>query len=106
MDLDGVMDLIKAEASLWMPRHQRRMALLKVRKTGTQDDFLQQLERMMAVTEWEIISTDEMQIHLFSEERDGTMSRAAMEILASNNSTVAALWTTNSRLWNRKQYLL
>ena len=41
MDLDGVMDLIKAEASLWMPRHQRRMALLKVRKTGTQDDFFQ-----------------------------------------------------------------
>ena len=85
--------MIKAETSIQMPIHQRRMQLLKVRKTGAHGDLLQQLKRMMAVTEWKSVTTDKMLIHRFSKQSDGTMSREAREILASPNPTVAALRT-------------
>ena len=68
MDLAGVMKLIKAEASRKLPLHSRRMQLLKVRKTGTHSDFLQQLKRMTAVLEWDIMTVDDVLIHLFSEQ--------------------------------------
>ena len=35
LTLEGVVKLIKQEAALRMPKHQRRMALLNTKKTGT-----------------------------------------------------------------------
>ena len=73
LDLDGMVKLIKAEASLRMPKHQRRMALLRIRKTGSHGDFLKLLKRMMVDTEWETMTVDEMLIHLFSEQSDAKL---------------------------------
>ena len=58
--------LIKQEAALRILKHQRRMALL---------------------TKWESMTAEERVIHLFSQQSDATMSKAAMEILASPNPT-------------------
>ena len=48
----------------------KKNAAVKVRKTGTHGDFLHLLERMMAVTEWESMSTDEKFIYIFSKQSD------------------------------------
>ena len=61
--------------------HACRMQLLKVRKTSTHSDFLQQLEKMMEVSEWSSISQYKFLCPFFAEQADSTMSRAAMEIL-------------------------
>ena len=62
LTLHGVVNLIKQEAVMRMPE-----------------------------TEWETTMEEEMVIHLFSEQSDSTMSKAAMEIRASTNPTVATL---------------
>ena len=89
MDLDEVVRVIKAENSLRKSKHQRKMALLKARRTGSHGDLLMLLERMMAVAEWETMSAEEMLTHLFSEQSDPTMSKAVMEVLATPTPTVA-----------------
>ena len=48
------------------------MQLLKVRKMGKHGDYLQQLERMMTVSKWEIMTVDEIFIHPSSEQSDAT----------------------------------
>ena len=42
---------------------------------------------MALLTKWESMTAEERVIHLFSQQSDATMSKAAMEILASPNPT-------------------
>ena len=65
MTLKEVMELIKTEANLTNPLHLRSMQLLKVRKTSTHSDFLQQLEKMMEVVGMELYFTIQVSVSLF-----------------------------------------
>ena len=110
--LEDIMTLIKLEAETRDPLHGRRMALLKLalgKKTGKHSDHLMRLERHMEVIEWENMSKDQFLIHLFAESCScNVMSKLSMEILSSDNPTVAdlrkkisetenSLWYSNSQ---------
>ena len=83
MKLEDVQELIGSEAELRMLVHQRRIALLKTKKYETHRDFLCLLEKIM--TKEQII------IHLFAEQSNATMSKAAIEILSSGSPSVATV---------------
>ena len=91
MSLEKIIGLIRTKASMRNPLHTWSMQLLKMRKTSTNSDFLQQLEQMMDVSEWSTMTGDKFLIHLFSEQLDPRMSTAAMENLAGPDPSVATL---------------
>ena len=110
--LEDIMILIKLEAETRDPLHGRRMALLKLalgKKQGKHSDHLMRLEKHMEVIEWENLSKDQFLIHLFAESCScNVMSKLSMEVLSSNNPTVAdlrkkisetenSLWYSNSQ---------
>ena len=88
MILVGVVDFILEEGILRSPKHQRRMKLLKARKTGTHLDFLMSLESFISVEIWETMLPDEFAIHLCTEFADTEMAEIDLEILSSKHSTV------------------
>ena len=104
MDLYGLVKLNKVEAFLRMPKHQRRMGLLKIRKTGSHGNFLKLLEIMVLVTEWEAMTAEEMLIHLFSEQSYAIMQKHHVEILVSPTPTVAALRSMVAEIENSFWY--
>ena len=84
--------MIKAEGKLRVPRHQRRLQLLKAKRSNdTHSDFLYNLESLMSVAEFNEISEDKMIIHLFCGTADQTMSKIALEILGRPEPSLADL---------------
>ena len=101
------MDLIRLESDSRDPLHGRRMTLLKLalsKRTGRHSDHLMKLERHMEVIDWENMTKDQFLIHLFAEGCScNVMSKLAMEVLSSDNPTVADLRKkiseTENSLW-------
>ena len=104
LPLEEITEIIKEEGKLRMPVHQRRLQLLKAKRNQTRHtEFIFQLEKLMSVAEFSTMSPDEMLIHIFAETADTTMSKIALEVLASAKPTTAELRTrvteTESALW-------
>ena len=73
-----MIELIKEEGKLRMPRHLRRLELLKVKRGNERhSDLFYTIENLMRVGEFDTMTLDEMIIHLFAERADNTMSRLA-----------------------------
>ena len=70
--LEGIITLIRIEGETRNPVHLRRIQLLKVKKTSSHSEFLQKLEKIIEVCEWEKMSKDEFLIHMFAESADQT----------------------------------
>ena len=51
---------------------------------------------MMSVTKWETMTVKEMAIHLFLEQSDATMLKAAMKVLAALRTKVAEIMLQNN----------
>ena len=104
LPLEEITEIIKEEGKLRMPVHQRRLQLLKARRNQTRHtEFIFQLEKLMSVAEFTTMTQDEMLIHIFAETADPTMSRIALEVLASEKTSTDELRTrvteTESALW-------
>ena len=87
MKLDEVQNMIKSKAEFRVPVHQCHIALLKTR-----------------ISDWKSRTEEQMIIHLFAEQSDATMSKVAMEILASGSPNVTALWTKVAKIENSLWY--
>ena len=86
MSLPEVMELIKSKAQLRNPIHSLRMQLLKVKKTCTHSDFLQQGEKIMEVSEWFSMTQNQLLNYLFSEQADPTMSMCHEDFIRADPS--------------------
>ena len=107
-NLDEIIQLIEEEGRLRMPRHQRRLQLLKAkRNAGKHSDFLFTLETLMGVSEFDSMTPDEMVLHLFAEHADNTMSKIALDILAKTKPTVDELRhqvaVTENAIWYKQK---
>ena len=51
---------------------------------------------MMSVTVWETMTVKEMVVHLFLEQSDATMLKAAMKVLAALRTKVAEIMLQNN----------
>lgn len=91
-NLEQLLDLIKEDGKLRMPKHHRELQLLKA-KGGCEkhSDFLHALENLMSVAEFKTMTSDEMIIHLFTETADNTMSRLSLKIIAASKPSVTKL---------------
>ena len=67
------MGLILEESSGSNPLHQRRIKLMRVKKTGSHSDFFFQLEQHMSLIEFEKFTKEALLTHLFLEQSDETM---------------------------------
>ena len=63
-----------------MPKHQRRMDLLKAKKAGNERniDWLERLHNILEVAEVEAMTPDELCIHIFAVSVDSTMTKLAL----------------------------
>ena len=87
--LEKLMKALEDEAKLRDPKHTRRMKLLQTKRgSDKHSDFLERLKENYNVAEFEEMSGDEVQIHLFIREADAQMSRIATEILEKENPSV------------------
>ena len=80
-NLAQILTLILEESAGRNPLHQRRIKLLRIKKTGNHSDFFFQLEQAMSLIEFEDLSKETLLTHLFLEQADETMSRMAQDIL-------------------------
>ena len=80
--LDQVIELIEAESEARNPLHQRRMELLRVRKSGSHSDYLYQIEQHGQLIDFPSLTLDSLVSHLFLEQCDQDMGKICQEILA------------------------
>ena len=80
-NLEEIMELILEESSGRNPLHQRRIELMRVRKTGSHGDFFFQLEEHMSLIEFDKLTKEALLTHLFLEQSNETMGRMAQDIL-------------------------
>ena len=76
-NLEEIMGLILEESSGRNPLHQRRIELMRVKKTGSHGDFFFQLEQHMSLIEYDTLTKEALLTHLFLEQSDETMGRMA-----------------------------
>ena len=83
--LEKLSELLRDEAKLQMPRYQRRMNLMQ-NKRGFEkrSDYLEKLSELFSVADYEYLSGDEFQIHLFIESADSQMAKMATELLETD----------------------
>ena len=68
---------------LRMPRHQRRIQLLKAKRGSKKhSDFLDKFVNLLSVMEFDSMTGNEMVIYLFVECADSQMVRLALDLLA------------------------
>ena len=72
-NLEGIVNLILKESSGRNPLHQRRIELLRVKKTGSHSDFFLQLEQHISLIEINKLIKEALLINLFLEQSDETM---------------------------------
>ena len=87
-----------------MPKHQRCIALIQAKKESEiHSDFLEQISEKFSVAEYDEMTGDEFQIHLFIESPDAHMQKLATELLGKENSTMQKLKVkvkeTENALW-------
>ena len=80
--LDQVIELIEAESEARNPLHQRRMELLRVKKSGSHSDYLYQIEQHGQLIDFPSLTLESLISHLFLEQCDQDMGRICQEILA------------------------
>ena len=87
------------------------MLLLQTKRgSDKHSDFLERLKENYSVAEFEEMSGDEFQIHLFIREADAQMSRIATELLEKEKPTIHQLTTkikeTEAEVWynQRKEF--
>ena len=83
-NLEQILTMIEEESAGRNPVHQRRMQLLRTKKTGNHSDFLFQLEQSINLIEFENLTRESLLTHLFIEQADEVMSRMAQELLIKN----------------------
>ena len=90
--LTEIVEIVKNEGRMRMPVHQRRIQLMKAKRSQTRHtEFIFTLEKLMSVAEFETMTKDQFILHLFAETADATMSKLALDILSSPNPNVADL---------------
>ena len=76
-----------------MPKHQRRMELLKAKKAGSERkiDWLERLHNMLEVAEVITMTPDKLCINIFAESVDSTKTNLALAILADDDPKITKL---------------
>ena len=79
-----------------MPHHQRHMQFLKAKKASNErnGEWIDRLRTLLEVAEVENITADELGIHVFTESGDPTMTKLALDELATEKPSLKRL--TNS----------
>ena len=91
-DLEEIVSLIQEEGKLRTPVHQRRLQLFKARRQQSRHtEYIFMLEKLMSVADFDNMTADQLLIHIFADTADATMSRIALDILATENPKVADL---------------
>ena len=85
------MKAIEDEAKLRQPKHTRRMLLLNTnRGSDKHSNFLEKIVENYSAIEFEQMTGEELQIHLFIRDADPQMSKIATEILEKDTPTGAS----------------
>ena len=88
-----------------MPVHQRRIQLMKAKRNQARHtEFIFTLEKLISVAEFEDMTKEQMVLHLFAETADSTMSKLALDILSTQNPTLAELRTKVTEVENAIWY--
>ena len=82
-NLEGSVNLNPEESSGRNPLHQKRIELLRVKKTGSHTDFFFKLEQHISLIEFDKLAKEALLTHLFQEQSDETMGLMAQEILVN-----------------------
>ena len=90
--LKALTELLRDETRLRMLGHQRRMDLIKAKRGQYKHiDYLDKLGSLFSVVEFEELTGDEYQIHLFFETAVPQMVKTAKELLEKDNPTMQKL---------------
>ena len=76
-----------------MPKHQRRMELLKAKQAGNERNiyYLERIHKMLDVAEVETMTPDELGIQIFAERVYSTMTKLALDVLVEDGPTITKL---------------
>ena len=103
-DLEQILEIIEIESDARNPIHNRRMNLMRIKKTGSHSDFLISLEEIGNLIDMKSLTLEALIMHLFMEQSDQTMAKTCQEILAKEpNGNLALLrqeiQRTESSVW-------
>ena len=89
-DLEALCTLLLDEGKSRMPNHQRHMQFLKAKKASNErnGEWIERLRTLLEVAEVENITADELGIHVFTESVDPTMTKLAVEELATEKPSL------------------
>ena len=74
--LEELTELVRDEAKLSMPKHQMRMNLIQTKRGSERHrDFLEKISELWSVAEYEDMTGDEFQTHLFIESANSHMRK-------------------------------
>ena len=92
--------LLLEEGKKRMPRHQRRSELLKAKKAGNEKnvEWIERLHNLLDVAEVETMTADELGIRIFTMSVDPTITKPALNELATAVPSLESLKTQSNYL--------